>query len=349
LSPILSLYAMGFTPSLLRQLDPEQLDDPPVARVSACVRGHLTLITPREEHAAILAPPLTRRGALVVVGDWVVFRRGDPWIVERVLEHEHVLRRRDPGGGEQAIAANVDVVWVCSAVGRDLNLRRVERWLALCADADLPAILVLTKADAGVDRGPACAALGSISAAPVVPVSALDDLGREALLATLPPGHTAALVGSSGVGKSTLLNWLLGAELQRTGAVRDDERGRHTTTRRRLLRLPHGGWVIDNPGVRSVGVLDGGGVDAVFGDVVALAEGCRYRDCTHTHEPGCAVQAAVERGVLPPERLAAWERLQRELAWEARREDPRAAAAARDAWKRIHMSQRRRREAADRD
>ncbi len=336
-TPLHHLFTLGFGPHFLAQLDLSDLSDtPPVGRVAFTAHGHVRLLTPGGERAAILDGPL--RHDPPVVGDWVWARAGDPFVATRRFERRNVLRRRDPAGGAQVVAANVDVALICTALGRDLSARRLERWLAVAADCGADPVVVLTKADTG-DVEAAVALARAVTDAPIVPVSALDDRGREALLAHLGEGRTAALLGSSGVGKSTLLNRMAGTT-QATRAVRDDERGRHTTTARHLLRLPGGAWVIDNPGTRQVGPLEADAVDGAFPEVEALAEGCPWRDCAHATEPGCAVLAAVAAGALPVARLDAWRKLRRELAYEARRGDPLAEAASRDRWKRIHMAAR---------
>lgn len=342
------LRLLGFGPDFLAQLDLTDLSDPdgpPVGRVAFTAHGHARLLTATGERAAIVDGPL--RHDPPVVGDWVWARAGDPYVMTRRFERRNTLRRRDPAGGAQVVAANVDVALICTALGRDLSARRLERWLAVAADAGAEPVVVLTKADAG-DVADAVALARGVTDAPVVPVSVYADTGRDALVAHLGEGRTAALLGSSGVGKSTLLNWLAGTA-QATGAVRADERGRHTTTARHLLPLPGHAWVIDNPGTRQVGPLDADAVDAGFPEVEALAAGCRWSDCAHATEPGCAVVAAVDAGTLPAARLEAWRKLRREIAYEARRGDPVAEAAERDRWKRIHVAARRGRKERERD
>ena len=255
-----------------------------------------------------------------VVGDWVlVDTRADPPLVTRRLERTGVLRRRRPLGGVQPVAANLDLALVCTAMGEDLNLRRVERWLALCAEARVPALVVLTKADPDRDAGPSIARLEE-TGAEVVAVSGLHGTGVSEIRDRLAPGQTATLLGSSGVGKSTLLNALFEAETQETGGVRKgDEKGRHTTTARSLHALPGGAFLVDNPGVREVGLVDPGGVTTSFPEIDALMGTCRYRGCRHAGEDGCALEAAVDAGTLDPERFAAWKHLQSEARTEALR------------------------------
>jgi ribosome biogenesis GTPase / thiamine phosphate phosphatase len=268
---------------------------------------------------------------LPAVGDWVALRDGR---IHAVLPRRTAVTRRTPGtnAGEQVLAANVDLVVVVVAPGRDANPRRVERLLALAWESGGQPVVVLGRADLcpewGTDVATELAGLAAV--APGVRVLALScytGQGVDEIAAMLAPGRTAVLLGSSGVGKSTLVNRLAGRDLLATGEVRDDGRGRHTTTTRQLVVLAGGGLVIDTPGLRELGLwTNGAGTAAAFDDVEALAAGCRFDDCRHRTEPGCAVLQALEDGRLPAERFAAWEKLQRELAWAERRADPLAAA-----------------------
>ena len=236
---------------------------------------------------------------------------------------------------EQVLAANVDLVMVVVAPGRDANPRRVERLLALAWESGAQPVVVLGRADLCPDWGTDVATelAGLAAVAPGVRVLALScytGQGVDEIAAMVAPGRTAVLLGSSGVGKSTLVNRLAGRDLLATGEIRDDGKGRHTTTTRQLVVLAEGGLVIDTPGLRELGLWTGGsGAAAAFDDVAALAAECRFDDCRHQTEPGCAVLAALEDGRLPAERFSAWEKLQRELAWVERRTDPLAAARRR--------------------
>jgi ribosome biogenesis GTPase / thiamine phosphate phosphatase len=244
---------------------------------------------------------------LPAVGDWVALRDGR---IHAVLPRRTAVTRRMPGihAGEQVLAANVDLVVVVVAPGRDANPRRVERLLALAWESGAQPVVVLGRADLcpdwGTDVATELAALAAV--APGVQVLALScytGQGVDEIAAMVAPGRSAVLLGASGVGKSTLVNRLAGRDLLATGEIRDDGKGRHTTSARQLVVLADG-----------------------FDDVEALAAGCRFDDCRHRTEPGCAVLQAVEDGRLPAERFAAWEKLQRELAWAERRADPLAAA-----------------------
>lgn len=336
---------MGFGPHFVSQLDPEQLADPPVGRVCFEAHAHFRLQTPHGERAAILDSRLHDRYDRVVVGDWVVFDdRYDPVVVTRRLERVTALRRRDPGGFVQTVAANVDRVLICTSIGADLNLRRLERWLLIAAESEVEPVVVLTKADGDADVDEAVRFVSQVAGDHVVlPISAQEGRGLQPLIELLEPGRTVALLGTSGVGKSTLVNRLLDGDVQATGAIRAaDGRGRHTTTARHLFRLDNGAWLLDNPGVRTVGILDHEGMASVFPEIEARLGGCRFRDCAHEREPGCAVREGVESGDITAERFAAWRKLQRELAHERRREDPAAARAERERWKRVHKAHRQR-------
>ena len=260
-----------------------------------------------------------------VVGDWVLVDAEGP---EPTLSHVFARRtrivRRAAGAHIriQVIAANVDIVFVVTGLDGDFNPRRLERYLAVVADSGARAVVLLTKAGNCADVEIKLASAESV--APGVPVHAIDVLagvGSEALSQYVSDGRTVALVGSSGAGKSTLLNYLLGAQMMATGAVRTgDDRGRHTTTHRELFWLPRGGSIIDNPGMRELQLwVDGDGLEKAFAEVAVIARGCRFDDCTHKHEPDCAVTGAVERGELPADRVASYLDLQAEVESTNRR------------------------------
>lgn len=262
------------------------------------------------------------RDAEVVVGDWVVFdpRRA---FVTAVLPRRTLLRRQRPGRrpGWQALGANIDLVIVVTGLDEDFNLHRIQRFLTLTAESGARACVVLNKSDLcaspQTSQQLVQAAVGDV---PVVRLSALERQGLATLKKHLRPKQTAVLVGSSGAGKSTLLNALSGAELARTSSVRDDGRGKHTTTRRSLYRLPSGVLIADVPGIREVGLLgDEAAIDSVFDEISALAKNCRFRDCTHHEEPGCAVVHAVESGILSADSLEHYHALKQENEGVARR------------------------------
>ncbi len=259
--------------------------------------------------------------AMPVTGDWVAARKVGPGeaIVEAVLPRRTCFSRRAPGAREeqQPVAANIDTVFLVCGLDADFNLRRLERYLTLAAESGARPVVVLNKRDlcaeteAVARRAEAAAVAGQ---APIVMASAREGAGMDALAAFLGPGRTVALLGSSGVGKSTLLNRLLGEERMTTAEVRPgDSRGRHTTTHRELVPLPAGGALIDTPGLRELQLWAGPeSVDRAFADIAGLAERCRYRDCTHASEPGCAVRETLESGELPRERWESYHKLRGE-------------------------------------
>ncbi len=294
---------------------------------------------------------LVGEAAFPAVGDWVALEAtGDPGhrLVQGVLPRRTAVIRRAPadhGSREQVLAANVDLLLVVTSLNRDLNPRRLERYLAIAWGSGAEPVIVLNKADLATDPDGAVARVAPLAGGvPVHVVSAVTGVGMAELADRLAEGRTVALVGSSGVGKSTLLNALAGATVEATAAIReDDARGRHTTSRRHLVRLPGRGLVLDTPGMRELGLVeDGAGLDAAFADVDELAAACRFGDCRHEREPGCAVRAAIADGRLDAGRLASRRKLDRELAHEARQADPRARAEERRKWRLIHQSTARR-------
>lgn len=317
-------------------------------RVCAEHRGQLDLLTADGPVRALVRGHLAFGPDAPGIGDWVgVLVPDDPHLppmVEVVVPRATRFVRKAAGRATepQLVAANVDSVLVATSLNSDLNPRRIERFLAACAAGGAVPVVVLTKADLCPDVD---AAIAAVPAAHVVAVSALRGDGLQALAPWLAPGLTAAIVGTSGVGKSTLVNALLGAPVQDTGRIRErDERGQHTTTTRSLFVLPGGGCLVDTPGMREIGLWEGD-LDEVFDDVAGLAAGCRFRDCAHETEPGCAVRAAIEAGDLDADRLRAMRKLERELAAEERRKSPRAERAASRSWARkVRTAHRTRRE-----
>jgi ribosome biogenesis GTPase len=240
---------------------------------------------------------------------------------------------------EQVIASNVDIAFLVAGLDGDFNLRRLERYLAVAWSSGVTPVVVLNKADVARDLEERLLAVEGV--APGVPVVVLSALTGDHVADVGPflgAGRTAVVLGSSGVGKSTLVNALLGEARQATAAVRgDDSRGRHTTTHRELFALPGGALLIDTPGIRSLEVAGADeGVEAAFDDIIDLAATCRFSDCRHEGEPGCAIRAAIEAGTLSEDRLESQRKLERELAHAERKGDPRAAAEERRKWRLIH-------------
>jgi ribosome biogenesis GTPase len=265
-----------------------------------------------------------------------------------VLPRSSCFTRKSAGTqtASQVICANVDTVLVVTAVGPDLNARRIERYAATALAAGAKPIVVVNKTDLTDDAVTLRAAiLATAGRVPAVFVSAKDGRGLPELLAHLPARETVALVGSSGVGKSSLVNRLMGEDRVATAAVRDtDGKGRHTTTRRELFVLPGGQLVIDTPGMREVGLWEASaGIDAAFSDVEAIAQNCQFRDCRHVHEPGCAVLQAVAAGDLAHARVANHQQLLREAAFQERRADERVARESKHKWRSMTKGMRARR------
>lgn len=305
-----------------------------LARITEEHRGRYRLVSDTGDSFARLksAVYFAADGAesFPTVGDFVLYvpnAHGDGQILH-TLPRRTVFERPDPAFSRtrpQAVAANFDCVFITLSLNRDFNVKKLERYLTLTWQSGAAPIVVLTKLDLrepGFEEKIALAESTAFGAA-VCAVSAKTGENMAQLLPFLAPGRTAALLGSSGAGKSSLTNALLGETVMETGAVREgDARGRHTTTFRRLLRLPGGALIIDTPGMREIGMWDvTEGLSDAFEDVAALAAACRFSDCTHKNEPGCAVRAAIESGALPAERLLRYEKLRREARFS---DDPAA-------------------------
>jgi ribosome biogenesis GTPase len=325
----------------------EQRDDDNLipARVAAQHRGAYVVWTADGELRARAAGRLFYEHELgepvPAVGDWVALREST---ITAILPRRSAFIRKRAGFGsdEQVLAANVDTAFLLAGLDDDFSLRRLERYVTTAWDSGAVPVIVLTKADLCDDVGDALLQVETVAiGVPVVPVSNVTGFGVDDVEERLQPGQTAVLLGSSGVGKSTLLNRLAGNELMRTGAVAADGTGRHTTTHRELVRLPTGALMIDTPGLRELQFWEGD-VGAAFEDIEALALECRFRDCAHESEPGCAVHEAIDAGTLALDRLRSWRKLQRELEAIAARTDRRLRAARKKRWKQIaaHTRQR---------
>ena len=334
-----ALQALGYSPRWQALFEPLAEKGLKPARVIRSDRGSALIATSvgvaRAQPSTCLLKAARGAADIPAVGDWVAVHVGDDLdvlLIEAVLERASAIRRGDPGGASdiQVLAANIDTVFVVHPIADPPNLRRIERELSLAWDSGAVPVVVLTKADISAD--PEAAGWEVEAVAPGVDVlvtNALSGESVEPLLAYITGYRTAVLVGPSGAGKSTLINALLGEQRQATREVRvGDGRGRHTTVARELIQMPRGGVLIDTPGLRALGLTGSEeGIASVFPDVERFSRGCRFRDCAHSDEPGCAVRTAVESGALPPERLASYHKLLREAQVMAAKTDARLRVA----------------------
>ena len=340
--PIL-LRPLGWSDFFERQLATMDTSRGGVARVVSAQRSRFLVCDGAGERLCAPAGRLMRPdgGDYPVTGDWVLV---DDALVLGVIPRRNILSRGDAGarggrtGGalrEQPIAANLDTVFIVCGLDRDFNPRRIERYLALVYNCALRPVVVLTKADLHDDATTFVAQAEAVAlGVPVIEASSLDHRGKDELERHLGPGRTVAMLGSSGAGKSTLANMLLGEDVQRTASVSTSMgKGRHTTTTRELIRMPLGGLLLDNPGIREIAFPDAGdGLDGTFADILELAEQCRFADCTHMHEPGCAVVNAVDSGVLDPGRLENYRKMQKEMNYLAERRTKSANRVEKERW-----------------
>jgi ribosome biogenesis GTPase / thiamine phosphate phosphatase len=325
-----ALEALGWRPSFAEAFAPYEADGLIPARVAVQERGGLVLLTAGGPLAAEPSGRLQRDGIRPVAGDWVAAEPvpgGEKAIVKAVLPRCSRFSRKEAWlrTEEQVVAANVDIVFLVSACGREFNPRRIERYLTAAWDSGADPVVVVTKADLADDPAATVAEAEAVAFGVAVhAVSSVTGEGLEALEPYLLPGRTVALLGSSGVGKSTLANRLLGWEAQAVAPTRADGRGRHTTTNRELVRLPGGAFLLDTPGMRELQLwADEASLDETFADVAELASGCRFSDCSHEREPGCAVRSALELGTLSATRWQSYRKLRRELRALAVRQDAR--------------------------
>jgi ribosome biogenesis GTPase len=316
------------------------------ARVAARHHGPCELLT---EHGRIGGLPAGKLEGLElpVAGDWVVVRELEgekKGIVEAILPRRTSFTRKEAWRRTvaQVVAANVDTVFLVTAFGQDLNPRRLERYLTATWDSGANPVIVVNKSDTALDAEGDLAGVEAIAlGVPLHTVSAASGAGLDELEAYLGRGRTVALLGSSGVGKSTLINRLAGTELLPTADTSKDGRGRHTTTNRELVPLPGGALLLDTPGMRELALwADESVLESTFTEIVELAGACRFADCTHLHEPGCAVQAAIADGSLDAERFDSYLKLQRELRALEIRKDARLRSETRKEWRRRHRELR---------
>lgn len=333
------LEALGYSSRWEALFEPSAAEGLTPARVIRADRGSVLIATADEiVHArtsARLVKSASSGAELPAVGDWVaVLASGDHRaapLIEAVLERTSAITRSDPGGtsGVQVLAANIDTVFVVHPIGDSPNLRRIERELSVAWDSGAVPVVLLTKADLSEDPDAARAAVETVAlGADVIAMNALAGEGIQPILTYISSHRTAVLVGPSGAGKSTIVNSLLGEQRQTTHAVRvSDGRGMHTTVARELIQMPGGGVLIDTPGLRAFGLTGSEeGIASAFPEMAQLGRSCRFRDCTHNDEPGCAVRAAVDSGSMPPERLASYLKLMGEAQSAAAQVDARLRA-----------------------
>jgi len=303
------------------------------ARITAQFSKQYRIMTQEGEQSAIVTGKYEyearSKSDFPAVGDWVMVEllQGEARaVIHQLLPRKSAMTRREAGSipDEQIIAANMDTVFIINALNKDFNVRRIERYLIAVWESGAFPVVLLTKAD--LCDSPEAYVAEVEAVAPGVPVHAVSSLtnqGKEQLQAYLVQGKTVAITGTSGAGKSTLLNWLSGKELQRVQGVREeDARGRHTTTHRELFVLPEGAIMVDTPGMRELQLWDSEeGFEAAFADISALAQQCRFHDCRHETEAGCAIQEALQEGTLDANRYANYKKTERELAYIARKEN----------------------------
>ncbi|GAD79675.1 ribosome small subunit-dependent GTPase A [Vibrio ezurae] len=309
----MNLQTLGWQPFFQQQLTLDDYDTSVVARVSAHHRSGYQLLTEDREVTLAVHDSLPS----MTVGDWVVLDKQMQF--KRCLDRSSQFSRKAAGSklAEQKIAANIDTVFIVMSLNDDFNLSRVERYLALTNEAQVEAVIVLTKADLCEDSYALAQQVQSLDAMLMVEtVNALDPSSVQALAPWCKTGKTVAFLGSSGVGKSTLVNTLLQDDTQETGGIReDDSKGRHTTTGRTLHTMPSGGVLLDTPGMRELQLANvSQGLSDTFAEIEALAAQCRFSDCSHQNEPGCAIQKALQQGQLDERRLNNYLKLQREQA-----------------------------------
>ena len=298
-----------------------------IARVTEQHREQYKAVTESGELSAVVSGKLAfyadGKAGFPAVGDWVMLDREDDSsghaVIHHILSRKSIFARKAAGSAheEQVIAANIDTVFICMSLNADFNPRRLERYLTIAWDSMATPVVVLTKSDLCEDAKQKLDEAASVAiGADIVLCSAENSDGLDIIRNYTLPGKTVAFIGSSGVGKSTLINRLMGQDILAVKQIReDDDKGRHTTTHRQLLMLPNGGLVIDTPGMRELQIYTGD-LSATFEDIEELAMGCRYKNCAHNDEPGCAVKLAIENQTLSKQRFESYQKLQREMSYD---------------------------------
>ncbi len=339
----INLKSIGWGPYFEEALK-EFPDDCHPGRISARYKNSYRILTANGEVIGTISGKMHHRKSYPAVGDWVLVSQWDDGkkaTIEEILPRKTKVSRNISGKGieEQVIVANVDSIFIVTSLNKDFNLKRLERYLAIVHESGAKPIIVLNKADLCSDIPEKRKQLEALSGdVPIHVVSALDKSGIDRLLSYLGDGKTVALLGSSGVGKSTLINAISGEDTLKVQEVREaDDRGRHTTTHRELYMLKNGGMVIDNPGMREIQLLNvNDGLKETFSDIEELGALCKFKDCKHVTEPKCAVKKAVEEGTLPIERLESYNKLKREIRYSNLKDSmPSSRAADKAKWDNI--------------
>jgi ribosome biogenesis GTPase / thiamine phosphate phosphatase len=323
-----------------------------IGRVVVQQRGQYKILSEAGEYAAKITGKfyhqIVRQEEYPAVGDWVVYSKAEQdseASIHLVLPRKSKFSRKTVGGitEEQIVATNIDTIFIVTSLNDDLNLRRIERYILLAWESGANPVIILNKLDLCSDVEEKKRLVEEVAiGVPIIEISALKNQGIENLSTYVKDGQTVALVGSSGVGKSTLINQLIGQDVQDVGGIReDDSRGRHTTTHRELFVIPTGGIIIDTPGMREIQLTESEeGLSTTFNDIEELAEQCYFRDCTHENEPKCAVNKAIEEGTLAIDRIQSYRKLQKELQYIARKENQRLQQLEKEKWKKITKSHR---------
>lgn len=348
----MNLHCLGWSNFFAHSFEPYRQQGFSLGRVAIEYRNTYIIYSEQGELAAEITGKLRHRATqpqdFPAVGDWVIIRARESEgraTIHEILPRKSKFSRKTVGSKteEQIVAANVDTVFLVSGLDSDFNPRRIERYLILAWESGANPVIVLNKADLCNSLDECLAQVESVAlGVPIVVLSATNNQGLDSLKPYLKLGQTVALLGSSGVGKSTITNQLKGAAVQAVQPVRrGDDRGRHTTTHRELILLPTGGLILDTPGMREIQIWAGDeGLQETFADIETLAQECRFRDCQHKNEPSCAVQQALAEKRLDYSRFLSYQKLQKELNYLTRKQDQRAQLAEKERWKKIHQAMR---------